>query len=167
MRDLIEHLSHGQDLDPDQITQAVAALLDPVADEGLKSGFLRALHSKGETAREIAGFVAAMLPRAVDPAIDPASLPELFNVSTTAMFLLAAGGATVLKHGNRGITSKSGGADVLEALGIKIEYPPAKLRECIAFTGMGFIFAPAYHPSFRVIAPGLTAGRARSTSSAR
>jgi len=167
MRDLIEHLSHGQDLDPDQITQAVAALLDPVADEGLKSGFLRALHSKGETAREIAGFVAAMLTRAVDPAIDPASLPgpmidvcgtggdrmELFNVSTTAMFLLAAGGATVLKHGNRGITSKSGGADVLEALGIKIEYPPAKLRECIAFTGMGFIFAPAYHPSFRVIAP--------------
>jgi anthranilate phosphoribosyltransferase len=69
------------------------------------------------------------------------------------MFLLAAGGATVVKHGNRGITSKSGGADVLEALGVKIDYPPDLLRESIAETGIGFIFAPAYHPSFRVIGP--------------
>jgi anthranilate phosphoribosyltransferase len=78
---------------------------------------------------------------------------ELFNVSTTAMFLLAAGGAVVAKHGNRGITSKSGGADVLEALGVEIEYGPELLRECLAATGVGFMFAPAYHPSFKVIAP--------------
>jgi anthranilate phosphoribosyltransferase len=78
---------------------------------------------------------------------------ELFNVSTTAMFLLAAGGAVVVKHGNRGITSRSGGADVLEALGVRIELPPAMLRDCIAATGIGFMFAPAYHPAFKVIAP--------------
>jgi anthranilate phosphoribosyltransferase len=125
------------------------------------------VRAKGETAAEIAGFAEALLKRAVDPGIDAAKLGgpmvdvcgtggdrmELFNVSTTAMFLLAAGGAVVVKHGNRGITSKSGGADVLEALGVKIEYPPASLRECIAATGLGFIFAPAYHPSFKVIAP--------------
>jgi anthranilate phosphoribosyltransferase len=167
MRDLTEHLHHRLDLDHAQIARAVAALLDPGEAEAGKEDFLRALRAKGETAGEIAGFVAAMLERAVDPEIDAASLEgpmldvcgtggdrmELFNVSTTAMFLLAAGGATVVKHGNRGITSKSGGADVLEALGIAIEYPPALLRECIAGTGMGFIFAPAYHPGFQVIAP--------------
>ena len=167
MRDLIEQLSHRQDLDPAQIGRAVAALLDVEENDTLKADFLRALRAKGETAGEIACFVAALLARAVDPEIDAGKLEgpmldvcgtggdrmELFNVSTTAMFLLAAGGAVVAKHGNRGITSKSGGADVLEALGVKIESPPELLRECIAATGLGFIFAPAYHPGFKVIAP--------------
>jgi anthranilate phosphoribosyltransferase len=167
MRELIEQLNHRQDLNAAQIAQAAAALLEAETDDGAKGDFLRALRAKGETAAEIAGFAEALLARAVDPEIDPAKLPgpmldvcgtggdrmEFFNVSTTAMFLLAAGGAAVVKHGNRGVTSRSGGADVLEALGIRIEYPPALLRECIAATGMGFIFAPAYHPSFKVIAP--------------
>ena len=78
---------------------------------------------------------------------------ELFNVSTTSMFVLAAGGAVVVKHGNRAITSKCGGADVLEALGVRIDLPPADLRRCVETLGLGFIFAPAYHPAFRVIAP--------------
>jgi len=167
MRALIEHLNHRLDLDPAQIAQAVAGLVDAGGDDAVKADFLRALRAKGETAGEIVGFVAGLLDRAIDPGIDAGSLEgpmmdvcgtggdrmELFNVSTTAMFLLAAGGAAVVKHGNRGITSKSGGADVLEALGVKIEYPPDSLRECIAATGLGFIFAPAYHPAFRVIAP--------------
>jgi anthranilate phosphoribosyltransferase len=167
MRDLIEQLHHRQDLDAAQIGQAVAALLGADTDDGTKGDFLRALRKKGETAGEIAGFAEALLARAVDPEIDPGKLDgpmvdvcgtggdrmELFNVSTTVMFLLAAGGAAVVKHGNRGITSKSGGADVLEALGVRIEVAPALLRECIAATGMGFIFAPAYHPSFKAIAP--------------
>jgi len=167
MRDLIEQLGHRQDLDGGQIAQAVTALVDPSVDDAQKGEFLHALRVKGETAAEIAGFVGALLERAVDPGIDPESLPgpmidvcgtggdqmNLFNVSTTAMFVIAAGGASVVKHGNRGITSKSGGADVLEALGVKIDYPPELLRECIAETGLGFIFAPAYHPSFRVIGP--------------
>jgi len=167
MRELIERLSHREDLEPEQIGRAVAGLVDEGEDDGVKADFLRALRAKGETAEEIACFVAALLTRAVEPGIDAATLEgpmidvcgtggdrmELFNVSTTAMFVLAAGGAVVAKHGNRGITSKSGGADVLEALGVKIEYRPALLRECMARTGMGFIFAPAYHPSFKVIGP--------------
>jgi anthranilate phosphoribosyltransferase len=164
MRDLTEQLHRRQDLDARQLREAVAALLEP-GDEAGKGEFLTALRAKGETAEEIAGFANELLARAVDPGIDPASLAgpmmdvcgtggdrmELFNVSTTAMFLLAAGGAVVVKHGNRGITSKSGGADVLEAVGVRIEHPPALLRECVRKTGIGFIFAPAYHPSFRVI----------------
>ena len=167
MRNLIEQLHHHQDLSSAQIGEAVADLLDPGQNDGVKADFLHALRAKGESSGEIACFVAALLARAVDPEIDPAKLSApmldicgtggdrmgLFNVSTTAMFILAAGGAAVVKHGNRGITSKSGGADVLEALGIKIEHPPKRLRECLAATGMGFIFAPAYHPTFKVIAP--------------
>jgi anthranilate phosphoribosyltransferase len=167
MRALIAQLNHREDLNPGQIDDAVAALLDPDGDDATKGDFLHALRAKGETAGEIAGFVGALLARAVDPEIDSRSLAgpmldvcgtggdrmELFNVSTTAMFLLAAGGAVVVKHGNRGITSKSGGADVLEALGVRIEQPPELLRECIAATGIGFMFAPAYHPAFKVIGP--------------
>jgi len=165
--DLIEHLNLRQELNPDQVDLAVAALVDAGENREMKGDFLRALRNKGETAAEIACFVAALLARGVDPGIDPGSVEgplidvcgtggdrmDLFNISTTAMFLLAAGGAVVVKHGNRGVTSQSGGADVLEALGVRIECPPEALRECIATTGMGFIFAPAYHPSFKVIAP--------------
>jgi anthranilate phosphoribosyltransferase len=167
MRELTAQLNHREDLNAGQIEDAVAALVDPQGDEAAKGDFLRALRAKGETAGEIAGFVAALLARAVDPEIDSRTLDgpmldvcgtggdrmELFNVSTTAMFLLAAGGAVVVKHGNRGITSKSGGADVLEALGVRIEQPPEMLRRCIAATGIGFMFAPAYHPAFKVIGP--------------
>jgi anthranilate phosphoribosyltransferase len=167
MRDLIDHLNHREDLSGAQIVEAVRVLVDAGEDDEVKADFLRALRAKGETAGEIAGFVAALLTRAIEPGIDAETLEgpmmdvcgtggdrmELFNVSTTAMFVLAAGGAAVVKHGNRGITSKSGGADVLEALGVRIEYEPEQLRACLAATGMGFIFAPAYHPSFRVIGP--------------
>ncbi len=167
MRDLTELLRTGADLDTAQVGQAVAALLDPEQSDAMKSEFLRALHMKGETANEIASFAGALLARAVNPEIDAAKLSgpmidvcgtggdrmELFNVSTAVMFLLAAAGAAVVKHGNRGITSKAGGADVLEALGIRIEYPPDLLRECLAATGMAFIFAPAYHPSVKAIGP--------------
>jgi anthranilate phosphoribosyltransferase len=77
---------------------------------------------------------------------------DLFNVSTTAMFIAAAGGAIVVKHGNRGITSKSGGADVLEALGVRIDLPADGFRRCLEKAGVGFMFAPIYHPAFKVVA---------------
>jgi anthranilate phosphoribosyltransferase len=167
MRELIEQLSCREELKPGQVAEAVGMLLDEGVSDEEKGEFLRALRTKGETAGEIASFVGALLARAVDPGIDEAKVSGpmldvcgtggdrmgLFNVSTTAMFLLAAGGASVVKHGNRGITSKSGGADVLEALGVEIELPPEALRRCVAETGMGFIFAPAYHPTFKVIGP--------------
>jgi anthranilate phosphoribosyltransferase len=167
MRDLIDHLNSRLDLASGQVAQAVDGLLDTSVPDAEKAAFLHALRAKGETAAEIACFVGCLLARGVDPGLDPGQLAGpmldvcgtggdrmgLFNVSSTAMFLLAAGGAAIVKHGNRGITSKSGGADVLEALGVRIDMPPELLRECVAATGIGFIFAPAYHPSFKVIGP--------------
>jgi anthranilate phosphoribosyltransferase len=76
---------------------------------------------------------------------------DLFNVSTTAMFIAAAAGAIVVKHGNRGITSKSGGADVLEALGIRIDLSADEFRNCVEQAGLGFMFAPNYHPAFKSV----------------
>jgi len=167
MENLIAELRASRDLDAAQIDGAVEGLTSLNVTEASKAEFLRALRAKGETAREIAGFVQALLARAVDPRLDLEKLPgpvidicgtggdklELFNISTTAMFVLAAGGACVVKHGNRAITSKCGGADVLEELGVKIELPPANLRRCLEEHGLGFIFAPAYHPAFKAIGP--------------
>ena len=78
---------------------------------------------------------------------------NLFNVSTTSVFLLAAAGVAVVKHGNRGITSKSGGADALEALGIRIDLPADEFGHCVEEVGAGFLFAPLYHPAFKAVVP--------------
>ncbi|MEI9894456.1 MAG: anthranilate phosphoribosyltransferase [Chthoniobacter sp.] len=167
MEDLLSELRAGRDLDPGQIEHAVAALTSPEVADALKADFLQALRAKGETAREIASFVQSLLARAVDPGLDLEKLPgpmidicgtggdklELFNISTTTMFVLAAGGACVVKHGNRAVTSRCGGADVLEELGIKIDLAPADLRRCVETHGLGFVFAPIYHPAYRAIGP--------------
>jgi anthranilate phosphoribosyltransferase len=167
MRELVNHLQTGQELSSEQIEEAVAALLDPREEDSSKADFLKALRQKGESAGELAGFAQCLLKRAVDPELDPARLPgpaldvcgtggdrmELFNVSTTSMFVLAAGGVAVVKHGNRAITSQCGGADVLEALGVRIDLPPAILRNALETLGVGFVFAPHYHPAFKSIAP--------------
>lgn len=167
LRDLIVRLEHGGDLNEADVGVAVRELLVDEGDVAEKATFLRALRQKGETALEVTAFVHALLQRAIDPEVDPGKLPgpmidvcgtggdrmDLFNVSTTSMFIVAAAGAAVVKHGNRGVTSKSGGADVLEELGVSIDLPPARLRECLERTGVGFLFAPFYHPAFAAIAP--------------
>src|SRR5258707_12232294 len=103
--------------------------------------------------------------RAVDPMVDPAEMPgpmidvcgtggdglDFFNVSTTAMFVVAAGGAVVVKHGNRRVTSSCGSADVLEQLGIAIDLAPEQLSEILKRHGLGFVFARSYHPAFRAL----------------
>ena len=165
--DLIARLQSGTSLSAEAVECAAAFLLDAEADAALKADFLRALSQKGETDAEIAAFAEAFLRRAVDPGLDPRALPgplldccgtggdklDLFNVSTTAMFVLAAGGVCVVKHGNRSITSQCGGADVLESLGIRIDLPPADFKRCVEEVGGGFMFAPYYHPAFKAIAP--------------
>ncbi|MGC4014958.1 MAG: anthranilate phosphoribosyltransferase [Luteolibacter sp.] len=163
---LIHHLEHKEELSPQEVAVAAELLLDmSVADEK-KARLLEALSRKGETAAEIAGFVEAFLVHAVDPHVGLLDLPgptidvcgtggdklDLFNVSTTAMFVVAAAGGVVLKHGNRGITSKSGGADVLESLGIRIDLPAEGFRQCLEEAGVGFLFAPMYHPAFKAVA---------------
>ncbi len=167
MHELISHLQAGGHLTAEQIDRAVAHLTAAEWEDEVKAELLRALRDKGETAEEIAAFARALLARAVDPGLDFAKLSgpvidvcgtggdrmELFNVSTTSMFVLAAGGAVVVKHGNRAITSKCGGADVLEHLGVKIDLAPDRLRRVVESVGLGFIFAPIYHPAFKAIAP--------------
>ncbi|MDZ4401604.1 anthranilate phosphoribosyltransferase [Prosthecobacter sp.] len=166
MESLTTSLTQGTNLTEAQIAEAAACLVDPAVTAMTKADFLRALAHKGETPEEIAAFVNEFLKLAVDPGIDRAKLPgpmldvvgtggdklHLFNVSSTAMFILAAGGVCVTKHGNRGITSKAGGADVLEALGIKIELPVEKVVHGIETIGLGFFFAPLYHPAFKAVA---------------
>ncbi len=166
MRDLTEKLQAGSDLRRAEIARAVTFLLAEETSAAEKADFLKALDEKGESPEEIAGFVEELIDHAIDPGLDPAALPgpmldvcgtggaglEIFNVSTTIMFILAAGGATVVKHGNRSVTSCCGSADVLEALGIRLEWPPEELRECVLRLGLGFLYARSYHPAFRALA---------------
>jgi anthranilate phosphoribosyltransferase len=163
---LIHHLEAKQELSPREVAVAAELLLDPAAADAKKERLLEALAHKGETPGEIAAFVEAFLEHSTDPHLGLLDLEgptldvcgtggdqlDLFNVSTTAMFVTAAAGAVVVKHGNRGITSKSGGADVLEALGIRIDLPPEGFRKCIEAAGVGFMFAPVYHPAFKAVA---------------
>jgi len=164
---LIRHLENGEDLEPREVAVAAEFLLDEDASLEKKGRLLEALSEKGETAGEIAEFVSVFLERAVQPAFLDWSFDgptidvcgtggdklDLFNVSTTSMFVVAAAGGVVVKHGNRGITSKSGGADVLEALGINLELPSEKVGECLSEAGVGFLFAPKCHPAFKAVVP--------------
>ena len=151
---LIHHLEEKQELSSREVQVAASLLLDPAAPDEKKARLLEALALKGETPDEIAGFVEAFLEQAVNPHLGLITLDgptldvcgtggdqlDLFNISTTAMFISAAAGAIVVKHGNRGITSKSGGADVLEALGVRIDLPADEFRNCVEKAGMGFMF---------------------------
>lgn len=152
-------------MDTREVRAAADMLLSSDVSDDEKARLLEALAKKGESAKEIAGFVEAFLEHAVDPHVGLADVDgptvdvcgtggdklNLFNVSTTAMFIVAAAGAVVVKHGNRGITSKSGGADVLEALDVKIDLEPEGFRNCIEKAGVGFLFAQAYHPAFKAV----------------
>ncbi len=157
----------GTDIARADVTRAMDALLDESVTDTAKAGFLTALARKGETAAEIAGFAEEMRARAVDPHLAPgkfggvvfdvvgtgADLAHTFNISTCVMFVAAAAGIAVAKHGNRAVTSKCGSADVLAALGAKIELAPAAARRCLETVGVTFFFAPHYHPAFKKIAP--------------
>ena len=167
MESLISLLQAGSELLPPQVEQAVAALIAAEVPENDKTAFLKALRDKGETAAEIAAFAQSLLQRAVVVELDATRLPGptidvcgtggdrqgFFNVSTATMFVAAACGACVVKHGNRSVTSKTGAADVLEELGIRIELDPATLRATLEEHGLAFIFAPAYHPAIKAILP--------------
>ncbi|MFN0125127.1 MAG: anthranilate phosphoribosyltransferase [Verrucomicrobiales bacterium] len=170
LQDLTPTIQAGTELTADEVTAAAAALLQDGADSEsleIKADFLRAMAQRGETAAELTGFVREFLAQAVVPPLDLASLDRpaidicgtggdklgLFNVSTTAMFVLAGAGVAVVKHGNRGITSPSGSADVLASLGGRIDLTPDRFAEGIKSTGVAFMLAPHYHPAFKAVAP--------------
>jgi anthranilate phosphoribosyltransferase len=122
------------------------------------AGFLVALRGKGETAEEIAGLAEAMLARALRVPVEIAAVDVVgtggdgsntVNISSMASIVVAAAGVPVVKHGNRAASSRSGSADLLEELGVAIDLPPDAVARCVAEVGIGFCFAPVFHPSFR------------------
>ena len=126
------------------------------------AGVLVALQTKGETENEIAGFAETMRARCsrvltrheiyVDTCGTGGSVAKTFNVSTAAAFVVAAAGMPVAKHGNAAVTSKSGSADVLRSLGVKVDLPPERVAECIDEIGIGFMFAPLHHAATKRVA---------------
>ncbi len=161
--DAIDLLLAGEDLRRDAAAAALEAIMSGEAGEAQTAGFLIALRAKGETAEELAGLAQTVRARAErvapprGPFIDTCGTGgdgmTTFNISTTATFVVAGAGVAVAKHGNRSATSKCGSADVLEALGARIDLDPDAVSRCLEETGLGFLFAPAHHPAFRHIAP--------------
>lgn len=159
----IARLLDGHDLDRGEARAVMAEIMRGEATSAQIGGFLVALRSKGETAEEIAGCAEAMrehvLPvrpvrgDVVDVVGTGGDGARTFNISTTAAIVAAAAGAGVAKHGNRAVSSVSGSADVLQALGFELEQPPERIAESIDTLGFGFMFAPAHHPAMRHAAP--------------
>jgi anthranilate phosphoribosyltransferase len=159
----IGQLLDGHDLDPAEARAAMDEIMAGEATPSQTAGFLVALRAKGETADEIAGCAEAMRAHVVpvtpdrDDLVDTAGTggdgARTLNISTAAALVAAAAGAAVAKHGNRAVSSASGSADVLEALGFELELEPDRIAQSIDELGFGFIFAPAHHPGFRHAAP--------------
>jgi anthranilate phosphoribosyltransferase len=161
-------LASSQPLTPHQVALVVEQLVDGTVAAADKADFLVALARKGETIDEIASFAAALREKSVRPPIDETWRGQreildvvgtggdkagTFNISTSVAILCAAAGVTVAKHGNRAVTSQVGSADVLEALGIRIDLSPAAAAESLQRHDFAFFFAPNYHPAFKHIAP--------------
>ena len=157
----IDRLAEGEDLSSDEAARVLAEIMGGNASEPQAAAFLIALRTKGETVAEIAGLARTMRALAlrvdagedlVDTAGTGGGRPT-FNVSTTAAFIAAGAGCRVAKHGNRSATSQCGSADVLEALGGRIDLAPAAVAACIDSTGFGFMFAPRHHAAMKHLIP--------------
>lgn len=163
IREAISLLLAGDSLDRTQARTVMGEIMRGEATPAQISGFLVALRAKGETVDEIAGCAEAMrehvLPveptreDVVDCVGTGGDGAATFNISTTAGIVAAAAGAAVAKHGNRSVSSVSGSADVLEALGYVLEQSPERIAESIDRLGFGFMFAPSHHPAMRYAAP--------------
>ena len=172
-------LAAAEPLADEQVVQAVERLVDEAEPATVKADFLSQLALKGESISEIAAFARALRAKSIPVPLD--STPRegeildvvgtggdrlgTINISTTAAILCAAAGATVAKHGNRASTSQAGSADVLEALGVRIDLTPERAARSLRELGFAFFFAPKYHPAFKHVAAArkLCAGRGQST----
>jgi anthranilate phosphoribosyltransferase len=155
---LLNHLIARNDLSGEDTAWAMDQIMSGAATPAQIGGFAIALRAKGETPAEISGMAEAMLTharrvhitgRAVDIVGTGGDRSNSVNISTMASLVVAAAGAPVAKHGNRGASSKSGAADVLEALGVAIDLQPEDVERCLAELGIGFCFAPVFHPALR------------------
>jgi len=158
----IDALASRRDLSLEDTSAVLAEIMAGNATEVQIAGFLIALRTKGETVDELAGLARTMRALAARVEVDRTGLLDTagtgggrrtFNVSTTAALIAAGAGCTVAKHGNRSATGLSGSADLLEALGARIDLGPAAVAQCIEEVGFGFMFAPAHHQATRYVIP--------------
>lgn len=154
----LNRLISGSDLTRDEAYEAMAEIMSGDASESQIAALLVALRAKGETAEEMTGLVNAMVDASVqvdvgEPVVDSVGTggdqSGTFNISTTAAFIAAGVGVKIAKHGNRAASSKTGSADVLEALGFNLEMEPDATAAMVREVGFGFFFAPRYHPAMR------------------
>jgi anthranilate phosphoribosyltransferase len=158
----IDALAQRRDLSADETAEVLDQIMHGEVSEIQIAGFLIALRTKGETVDELTGLARTMRELAAHVPIDRTDLLDTagtgggrstFNVSTTAALIAAGAGCAVAKHGNRSATSRSGSADLLEALGARIDLTPEGVAACIEEAGFGFMFAPAHHQATRFVVP--------------
>jgi anthranilate phosphoribosyltransferase len=164
IKEAIAHVASGQSLTEVEAAAVMEEIMTGEATPSQLGAFLTALRLKGETVEEIAGMARVMRDKALHVPIPTGVSPVdtcgtggdnsgTFNVSTAAGLVVAACGQPVAKHGNRAATSRCGSADVLEALGVKIDLKPEQVARCVTEAGFGFMFAPAYHPAMKHVGP--------------
>lgn len=162
LKPFIAKVTDGISLTCEESMQAMDIIMNGNATDAQIAGFLTALRIKGETVDEITGFAKIMREKAntiegcrdaVDIVGTGGDLASTFNISTTSSFVIAGCGAKVAKHGNRSVSSKSGAADVLESLGVKISSAPEQAKEMVDNIGISFLFAQSYHGSMRYVGP--------------
>jgi len=162
MKQCIEKCLAGENLTADEASGALELIMTNQATEAQIAGLLIALRAKGETVDELVGFARTMREKSVKVQIDDPQAIDMcgtggdglgtFNISTLASLVAAGAGVTVAKHGNRSVSSRSGSADLLSALGVNIQLSPEKAGECINDVGVGFLFAPLFHPAMKYAA---------------
>ena len=162
VREALASVIDGRTLDPDEARAAMGAVMDGEATPSQLAALLVALRMRGETVDELTGFAAAMRER-VTRVDAPADVVDTcgtggdgsgtFNISTAAALVVAAAGVPVAKHGNRAVTSRAGSADVLDALGVRIDHDAASAGEALRSHGFAFLFAPNFHPAMRHAGP--------------
>ena len=158
--DVLAKVIERRDLTAEEAREALREMMVGAATQNQISAFITAMHMKGEREQELLGFARAMResatrisapPDAIDISGTGKSGAQTFNISTVASFAVSAAGVPVAKHGNRGISNRSGSADMLDALGIPFDLAPPDVEDCIVTTGFGFMFSPVFHSSMRNI----------------
>lgn len=162
---VIQDVVEGGELSQETAAATMDAIMTGNVTGAQIGAFVTALRIRGETIGEITGFATAMREHALKVDIDRGGMPLLdtcgtggdhsnsFNISTTATFVIAAAGVRIAKHGNRAASSICGSADLLEGLGVKVELTPHQVIECVERVGVGFMYAPAFHPAMRYVGP--------------
>lgn len=161
IKEAIQTLISGRSLTMEEAASVMEEIMQDEATPAQFGAFVTALRLKGETADEIAGMAKTMRAKAVpvtipEPVVDTCGTggdgSATFNISTTAAFVVAGAGLKVAKHGNRAMSSQCGSADVLEALGVKIDLNAEQVQRCLQEVGIGFMFAPVFHPAMKYAA---------------